>query len=361
MTLACLVLMMVLIFFGTLAQTTVGTFAAQRLYFSQWFVWADVGTFRIPLMPGGLTVGAAWLINLVAAFIVRFKFRREDTGILMSHFGLILLVAGQGLTQLLAVESQMPVQEGATAHYSESPFDSELAVTLVSDPAFDEEVSIPYRLFSHPGVIRTPALPFELRVLRFFRNAKVEMGTGSLATQGVGTQVIARDQPVTHADDERNNHTAFVEVVRNGESLGVWLLCLNLAAPQSVRVDGKEYRLAIRPRRIHYPFSVSLKDFRHDLYPGTNIPKNFSSLVTIRNPDTGEDRDALIYMNHPLRYAGNTFFQASFGNENTMSVFQVVQNPAWLTPYISCVLVVLGLAIQFLSRLVVHMRGRKTA
>ncbi|MBV9079600.1 MAG: cytochrome c biogenesis protein ResB [Elusimicrobia bacterium] len=360
LTLLCLGAMMLLVFFGTLAQTTIGTFAAQRAYFNHFFIWTSFGGVQLPLLPGGLSIGLLWLVNLVAAFIVRFKWRAQDAGILISHLGLILLIAGQGLTQLLARESQMPVQEGATANYSESAFDTELAVTMTSDPSFDEVVRIPYRFFDHPGTIRTPHLPFELRVLRFFRNAELARGGGeSLANRGVGMQVQVTEAPPTFADNDRNNTTAYVEVTRNGESLGVWLLSLDLGAPQSVTVDGKEYRLNIRPRRFYYPFALTLKKFRHDVYPGTDIAKNFSSQVHLSNAAKGEERDALIYMNHPLRYEGHTFYQASFGNNDTLSVFQVVQNPAWITPYLACLLVALGLAIQFLWHLADFARSRE--
>lgn len=360
LTLFCLGAMMLLIFFGTLAQARIGTFAAQREYFSQFFVWSTISGARVPLLPGGLTIGGFWLINLVAAFISRFRFEKKSLGILISHFGLILLVGGQGLTQLLAVESQMPVQQGTSANYSESTFDTELAVIMTSDPQFDDVVSIPYRLFSSPRTIHTPQLPFDLRIVRFIRNAELSMGPGDgIATQGIGTRVSARELPPTFSDNERNINTAYVEVLKDGKSLGVWLVSMGLGAPQSFTVDGKSYRLAIRPRRIYYPYSLFLKKFSHDIYPGTDIPKNFSSLVHIDNKANGESRDALIYMNHPLRYAGSTFYQASFAENDTVSIFQVVQNPAWLTPYIACLLVALGLCIQFAMHLAEFIAERR--
>jgi len=52
-------------------------------------------------------------------------------------------------------------------------------------------------------------------------------------------------------------------------------------------------------------------------------------------------------MNQPLRYDGKAFYQASFGKGDTLSILQVVENPGWLLPYISCVLVTLGLLIHF--------------
>ena len=49
----------------------------------------------------------------------------------------------------------------------------------------------------------------------------------------------------------------------------------------------------------------------------------------------------------PARYEGRTFYQASFGKNDTLSILQVVENPGWLLPYISCVLVTLGLLVHF--------------
>jgi len=59
----------------------------------------------------------------------------------------------------------------------------------------------------------------------------------------------------------------------------------------------------------------------------------------------------LISMNQPLRYEGKAFYQASFGRNDTLSVLQVVENPGWLLPYVSCIVVGAGLAIHFLFAL----------
>ncbi len=103
----------------------------------------------------------------------------------------------------------------------------------------------------------------------------------------------------------------------------------------------------MRPRRYDLPYSVTLKKFSHDVYPGTQIPKNFSSLVHLSNPARGEERDVLIYMNQPLRYDGKAFYQASYGKGDTLSILQVVTNPGWMLPYVSCLLITLGLLGHF--------------
>ena len=61
-------------------------------------------------------------------------------------------------------------------------------------------------------------------------------------------------------------------------------------------------------------------------------------------------------MNEPLRYAGYTFFQSSFTDDEKTSVFQVVKNPSWLIPYISSAIIVVGLFVQ----MIFSMKRRKS-
>jgi cytochrome c biogenesis protein ResB len=116
----------------------------------------------------------------------------------------------------------------------------------------------------------------------------------------------------------------------------------------------------MRFTRYYKPFSLELRQFRHDKYLGTDIPKNFSSRVRIQNPQTKEDREVLIYMNNPLRYGGETFYQSGYDERDPkVTILQVVRNPGWLTPYISCTLVSVGLCMQFFSHLRNYMAQRR--
>jgi hypothetical protein len=362
LTLFCLGMMMILVFIGTLAQVQMGTFAAQKAYFNSFWVYARTADgLKIPIFPGGLIVGGLWLANLLAAFAFHFKWERKSLGLLISHFGLILLLFGQFLAQTLSQESSMPLEIGQSGNYSISPRGVELAIVKTSDPNFDEVTSIPLWLFNHEGTIAPKRLPFTLTIRQFFPNAKLGMagpGMKSMATQGIGTRIMAVPAPPVTSDDDMNAVTALVEVKDKTRSRGVWLVSSGLGAPQTFNVDGQDYQIFIRPTRTYYPFTLTLKEFHHDIYPGTDIPKNFSSLVHLTNPAKHDSRDTLIYMNHPLRYEGKTFYQASFGNNDRLSVFQVVDNPASVTPYVSCALVILGLAIQFLSHLFEFARKR---
>lgn len=350
LTLFCLALMMALVFAGTLAQVHLGTYLAQKQFFHSVWIDAMVGDWAVPVFPGGIAVGALWFINLVAAFIDRFRWEKKSLGILVSHAGLIFLLASQFSSQTYAHERQMAVDVGSTLHYSEDSRDFEIVLLRSHDASTDEVTSIPYSVFTRRRVIPLPGKSLTLHILRWLPNAQLGMADSmdtSLATQGIGPRISVQEAPPVTTDDENNQVTAYVEILDNGKSLGTWLLSSGLGAPQSFIADGEEYRIFLRPRRYYHPFALTLKEFRHDVYLGTDIPKNFSSLVHIEDPAHNVSRDALIYMNHPLRYQGLTFYQASFAKDDQQSIFQVVKNPAWLTPYLACGMVILGLLIQF--------------
>ena len=116
----------------------------------------------------------------------------------------------------------------------------------------------------------------------------------------------------------------------------------------------------MRSQRFYKPFNLSLKDFKFDRYLGTGVAKNYSSDLILERPDTGEKREIHIRMNSPLRYGGETYYQGSFTPDESATILQVVRNPSWLTPYIACVMVSVGLLWQFLSHLFGFVRRRTT-
>jgi hypothetical protein len=352
LTIVCLAVLMVLVVSCTLAQVHLGTYGAVQKYMRSWLVWWDIpGTvLSVPVFPGGALAGMVLAVNLLAAQGRRLELSWKKAGLWVVHIGLILLVAGEFVTGLYQRDNRLSFEVGETTNYVFSPREVELAVIDTTDPALDDVYSIPGSLLAREGAIEVPGTPLSIRVKRFFENAqlgRLAQGQTALATAGVGAQVaVQRLAPVT-SDDAVNQAAAVVEPVADGRSYGTWLVSSALGAPQGFVHEGRSYQLVLRERREYLPYALTLRKFSHDIYPGTDIPKNFSSLVHLVNPGAGEARDVLIFMNQPLRYAGKTFYQASFGKNDTLSILQVVANPGWLLPYISCVLVTLGLLFHF--------------
>lgn len=358
---------MLLIFFGTLDQVHLGIHAAQAKYFRSLFVfWQPSPTgWRFPVFPGGYLIGPLLFLNLVAAHSARFKLTTKKIGIFLIHAGVVFLLLGELFTGLFAQESMMRMDIGTAQAYSEAPRETELAVIDTSSKEDDLVVALPESLLARSGVIQPPALPFALQIVKFLPNATLVMraqapdAPPSLATRGIGPNVVATEVPRTVKQDERDLTTAFVQINTAQGPLGTWLVSNALGASQSFDHDGRTYELRLRQKRYYKPFTIKLLDFRHDVYPGTDIPKNFSSRVRLIDSRQKEDRNVLIYMNSPLRYSGYTFYQAGFDNNDKTSILQVVKNPTFLLPYIACGLVGAGLLTQFSMHLFGFLRRRR--
>lgn len=356
LTIVLLSALMVLVLACTLAQVSIGTFEAVKVYIRSFFVWWGLpgSTARIPIFPGGALVGLALAVNLVAAQLFRLELSWRRLGLWIAHLGLVVLLAGEFATGLFQVESRLAIEEGQTADFVERTRDLELAILEIPAEAgsgFRELQGIPESVLARTGDVPVPVASLTLRVKGFYRNAELVPRQSSdgpaPATVGIGKGFLVRELPPSTTDDHPNRTVVLVEPSSEGRGLGTYMLSNQFATPQQFESGGHRYALSLRPARQYLTYSLTLKDFRHEVYPGTDIPKNFSSLVRITNPLRHEERDVLISMNQPLRYMGKAFYQASFGKGDTLSVLQVVDNPGWLLPYVACVLVSLGLIIHF--------------
>lgn len=370
LTLFCLAAALVLVFAGTLAQVKFGLFLVQEEYFQSWFVWWESasGSVRLPVFPGGHLIGAVLLLNLIAAHIRRFSWGWRKLGIQLTHLGLIIMLAGGLATDLFSVSSFMRLKEGETKNYSEDSMNMELAVIDHSDPELDQVTAIPGDLLADGGAITHESLPFKIAIRGFYRNSKlrpVTAGSGGVpaATMGTGKRISVMSAPRATRMDENDNMSAVIEIIpgKEGKSLGTWLVSAAMADAQTVEIDGRSWSLHLRPARHYKPYSLTLRDFTHETYPGTTIPKNFSSKVDLVDPENKESRPVLIFMNNPLRYLGDTYYQSGFESDNSGTILQVVRNPSYQAPYIACIIVSLGLIYQFSLHLTAFARRAKSS
>src|SRR5207248_4515900 len=98
--------------------------------------------------------------------------------------------------------------------------------------------------------------------------------------------------------------------------------------------------------------------------------KDYSSLVHLKmespNPALSVDRDDIrIWMNNPLPFNGETFYQSNVGvdpitREETTGL-QVVTNAGWMIPYVSCMIVAVGMLFQFSVALLRFLKRLKVA
>ena len=327
--------------------------------------------FRFPFA-GGYLVGIVLLINLLAAHFQRFTFSRKKIGIFLTHAGLIFMLLGQLVTDKYQVESNLRLVEGQSKGYSISGSECELVLIDKSRPDTDIVAAIPAVSLEQSTTHQTETLPFEFTILEYYTNSDLgTLGQGeeNKATRGKGLELAATPRPSVTSLEEVNFPAAYLRLKSTGgKELGTWMVSALFGAlknpipEQTFEFDGKEYELALRFTRHYTPYDIELVDFKHDKFQGTEKARNFSSLVIVRDRASGAEREVNIWMNHPLRYEGKTYFQASFDPENAKAtVLQVVRNPGWVTPYISCAMVGMGMLIQFLTHLFSFNKKRKAA
>jgi hypothetical protein len=376
LTVVILSLSMFLTLAGTLAQVDQGVWTVVDQYFRSPMVWVNLQMFvpgdaiRIPIsipIPAGLTLGIALFVNLTAAFIVRFTWSVKRFGIILSHLGIILLLVGEFVTGSAAREGNMSIDEGATANFVEDIRSCELAIIDASGASEDAVTAVPQRVLES-RLVEHPLLPCTIEVVEFMKNSTIlgpmqaTEAQKRRATVGTGLQLAAIRVPdATGVDGQTVDvPSAYVRLRKGSEDLGTYMLSVHLLEPQPVTIDGKEYLLSLRFKRTYKPYSVTLIDFKHDKFLGTDKPRNFSSLVRLRDPERSVDREVLIYMNNPMRYRGETFYQASFKSGDTGTVLQVVENPGWILPYVSCAMVTIGLLAHFGMRMASPVRRKLT-
>jgi ResB-like family len=309
-----------------------------------------------------MALGAPAMVLSLAGLLI---FHGKRGGVILLHLGLIVMMLSELVTGLYAAERTMTIAEEETASFLEMSRANELAIIDRTNPKMDDVVVIPESVLRKGGVIRNPLLPFEVVVDRYFVNAipqPLRPGQPNPATAGDGLFLVAHERPEvsgTDSSQQRDVASAYVTLKRkdNGEPLGTYLVSQYFDAnftnrmlserPQRVALNGKNYELFLRPTRVYTPYRIELLEFRNDKFQGTDKPKNYSSLIRLTDPERHEQREVKIYMNHPLRYAGETFYQSGVLGGQKGTILQVVHNPGWLMPYISCIMVACGMVLHF--------------
>lgn len=309
---------------------------------------------------------AAGLVCLVASVML---FRRKG-GIVLLHLGLAGLMANELYVSLTNEETQMQIAEGQTVAVASDIRATEIVVIDQSDKEVDKFVRIPADQFlktSGSDAVRFDPvthqeLPFTVEVLKYIENAHLvrpQLAVDrDIETDGVLRRWVARD--ASSANGVSANQTvdlaaAYVRITEKGslKNLGTFLLSqIGYQNEQidTVEVDGQSYQIGLRFKADYKPYALTLKDVQAKMYPGTQTAKWYSSDFVLDDRVANTKSEQKVFMNNPLRYAGETFYQTGYAKDGLgreISTIQIVKNRGWMIPYVCCMFVVIGLVAQF--------------
>ncbi|MDZ4851466.1 MAG: cytochrome c biogenesis protein CcsA [Pirellulaceae bacterium] len=346
-----------------------------------WLFYADA--LRIPdpglrivwQMSKSLIAGTILLVGLTLLFGIR-------GGNVLIHLAVGMMMLGQFIFGDRQIEERITLGDGQTTNVAIRPDEIELAFIDSSDPTKDSVVAIDGRLllqsYRSQKPISDPALPVSFVVKQYMENSDLRRVTGAdktnLASVGEGLQWIAEPtEKFGGAVEKReNNQSAYVEITdrESHKVIGTYLLVSlfndNSAKSLGMRpdlledfqVNGKTISMGLRNRRTYKDYNVNLKEAQRVNYSGTQMVRDYSSFVHFSDSSDKDILDARIWMNNPVRYRGETFYQSGFypaGSEifegqklpRDTTVLQVVTNAGWLMPYIACAFAGLGMLAHF--------------
>jgi hypothetical protein len=350
-----------LVVIGTLEQTNTSLFEVQRRYFESAFVIHTLHGIPIPL-PGVYLLLVLLAVNLIVGGIVRLRKNVTTLGILVTHLGILLMLAGSAIEYSFSQKGQATVAEGTKTSEFQSYYEWEISIARAQEAGPVTEHVVPGSGFMHlaPGKtarFTSSELPFDVVVHDVHANC-VPGAAGSGVPGVDGIALVAQER---NKEAELDIAGAYVTVVpKAGGATTEGILWGREEYPMSVKVGGERWTLALSHRRWQMPFTLRLDDFRRDLYPGTGMAKAFESDVT--KFQGGVEQSIRISMNKPLRKDGYTVFQSGFREpmrpgDAWWSTFSIVRNPADDVPLWSCFVFTAGLLMHFTRRLVRHVRG----
>ena len=343
--------LMVLLVAGTVAQKYVGLYSAQTMFFSSFVFWLG----PLPL-PGGYSAIGVIFICLLFKFINESRWSWQRAGIILTHFGALVLLAGGLLTALTSREGYMVIAEGAQSAVIEDYHARALTITKDGDEIF----SLPFEKLAAGRILGIDAgLPFNVEILSAMANGAPgpRKNAEDKTLRGAALKVEMTPAPLALLDE--NNHGAVTVALRGTgpESDGHYLMTEIMPIYPQIDYKDHVYELRFGKQTTALPFSLALLDIEKDSYPGMDMARAYRSALTIKDQDTAWP--ALISMNNPLRYRGYTFYQSSYiqAPEGETTVLSVVWNAGRLFPYIASAIITLGLILHLLM----SVRGRRAA
>ncbi len=368
---AVLLLLLILTWLGTMEQKNRGLHEVTRDYFDRPFVWAALpdpfNSIKIPL-PGGYLLMAVFALNILCGGLIRIRKSWRTPGVIIAHFSMLFLLIAGGVSFYCKDEGALQVYEGASGNTFESYDHWQLEiqeagvkykpVLVIPEAGFKDCEGKTSRTFFHSS------LPFEFSISSYLR-ASTTVHT-SEAPAPPGTTVIDGyylASTKVDLDQEPNNFRSILLTLKDPATPSQIMLWGEAFHPATVTAAGRTFLVRLCRTKWELPFTVTVRDFTHEYWPGTMKPKVYRSDIT--ETKNGVSTDHVIQMNEPLRDSGYVLFQSSFGPPNAgpstrmYTVFAVVKNPSDHWPMWACIAAFVGLLIHFVQKLVLFIRKQQ--
>ncbi|MCA9083492.1 MAG: cytochrome c biogenesis protein CcsA [Planctomycetaceae bacterium] len=292
-------------------------------------------------------------------------------GVVLLHIGVALLMFSELQVGFHAEENLLGLTEGQTSGFLRDMRERELAVIHRQEDGKEKVVAIPDHILiraaeadadSPARIIDIESLPFRIRVDRFMQNSRLRAllpNDEKAASTGLGTFAFPVEiDPVTGMDDSHDMSSLQMTLLAKDSDQVLDQLLLHqeisemrkVPIAEQLQVKDEPWQFYLRFQRNYRDWQVKLLDVSRTDYIGTSTPRDYRSRILIRDRNTGEEEEFTLWMNNPLRYKGETFYQTGYNQApdgTEMTTLSVVRNTGWMLPYIACMIVAVGMFAQF--------------
>jgi cytochrome c-type biogenesis protein CcsB len=179
----------------------------------------------------------------------------------------------------------------------------------------------------------------------------VPNATEAMGTDANGMPVRSLVQMPTKSQNELDAFTAIITSGNEVQRVNVFGRDGVVHEPSVCTINGITVRISYGAIVRELPFSIQLRDFQLERYPGSMSPSSYASEITLKDPTLSIERPFRIFMNNILKYNGYRFFQTSFDRDEQGTILSVNQD-YWGTfiTYLGYFLMTLGMVFTVFSR-----------
>jgi ABC-type transport system involved in cytochrome c biogenesis, permease component len=166
-----------------------------------------------------------------------------------------------------------------------------------------------------------------------------------------GTPSLVQETDESKTDGTVNAFTAKITSGNDVRRVNVFEKDGEVSEPATCSINGVDLAISYGSVVRNLPFSIQLRDFQLERYPGSMSPSSYASEITLKDPASGVERPFRIFMNNILKYQGYRFFQSSFDRDEKGTILSV-NHDYWGTfiSYLGYFLMALGMAFTVFSK-----------
>ncbi len=358
-TVIALLVLAILVVWGTFYQIDHGIYAAKDRFFNAWLVFIG-GIIPFPALRTIITLLS---INLLTAAFHKRPLNIRTIGLIVLHLGVVVLTLGSAVASYFTSEAAVRLSEKQS---TSEVYDYTTWQIVIGTRGLKNGVPAPRQQLYHLKKLRNGTRivldksTARLRILKMYHNCSAKLHDRG-DRRIVGLRELKPDM-----ENGRNFPGIAFSFDITGEKNAPETLYVyaGMEYPSSFLLGTDTLDISLQPLRIDLPMRIELTRFEVQWHPGTDNAKSFRSRLRLFGKNL--DREVSIEMNRPFRYGDITFYQSGYMEQEGgySSTLAIVKNPLRYLPHVASFIIITGLFLHFFVKMcheISSIRGKRNA